>query len=70
MQTALINLQQAIEKLFQWFSVNYLKAKADKSHLLTSSHAATSYKSWLYLAMIFNLLLFKLLWEILSKLRV
>ena len=34
MQTVLINLQQAIEKLFQWFSVNYLEANADKSHLL------------------------------------
>ena len=34
------NPQEAIEKLFKWFSMNYLVAKADKCHLLTSSKTA------------------------------
>ena len=27
------NLQEALEKLFQWFSANYLEANAGKCHL-------------------------------------
>ena len=37
MQTVLKNLQEAIEKLFQWFSVIHLVVNADKCHLLTCS---------------------------------
>ena len=34
----LINLQNASEKLFFWFSANHLVANAGKCHLLTSSN--------------------------------
>ena len=37
MQTVLNNVQEEIEKLFEWFSVNYLVANVDKCHQLTSS---------------------------------
>ena len=37
MQTVLSNLQEAIKKVFRWFSANYLVANAKKYHLLTSS---------------------------------
>ena len=40
MQTVVNNLQEAIEKLFQWFPGNYLRANAEKCHLLTSSKTA------------------------------
>ena len=39
-QTVLNNLQEAIEKLFLWFSANHLVANADKFHLLTASKIA------------------------------
>ena len=41
MQTMLTNLHEAIEKLFQLFSMNHPIANVDKSHLLTSSKTAT-----------------------------
>ena len=37
LEKVLENLQGALEKLFQWFSENYLLANAEKCHLLTSS---------------------------------
>ena len=39
-QTVLNKLQEAIEKLFQWFSANYLAANADKCNRLTISKTA------------------------------
>ena len=40
MQNVLNNLQEAIEKLFPSFSVNYLVVNAGKCNLLTSSKTA------------------------------
>ena len=36
-ENVLDNLQGALEKMFHWFSTNYLVAHAGKCHLLTSS---------------------------------
>ena len=41
MQIMLNNLQEAMKKLFQWFSANYLVANADKCRLLTASKTAS-----------------------------
>ena len=43
MQTALNSLREAFEKLFQWFSANYLVANGDKYHLVTSSKIRFTY---------------------------
>ena len=40
MQTALNNLPEAIQKVFQWLSVNYPVGNANKCHLLTYSKTA------------------------------
>ena len=37
------NLQEALEKLFHWFSTNHLVANAGKCHLLTSSKKPVDY---------------------------
>ena len=44
-QTVLDNVQEAIEKPFQWFSPNYLVANADKCHLASSETAVDTHIS-------------------------
>ena len=45
LQTVLNNVQEAIEKIFQWFSANYLVANAGNCHLASSETAVDTHIS-------------------------